>query len=353
MARRGLIGWIAIASANATVLCTLIFAGTEWFIAHKRSTTLIYAPSARYHHSLLPDQHYRHGALAYSIGPHGLRGAMRVGKPRMVVVGGSSVFDFRVEPSWPERLGALNGGIPGYSLREVVPFYEDRIRPLSPEVVLIYVGWNDVKYISDSQVKLTLPDYPKSDGPPPAQYDFLLASRPKRNWLALPLMFDSLRHHTGAVRENTATKVRTSTGTVDWASTPGMAFFRERLNALLDRIEQDGARAIIVPEITLASADLPEADRKKIALSYVKLSYEELLRANEAVAAALCETATVRKLSCIDLRGELNGKPELFTDHVHLSERGSVRLAEALAPLLVQGADRDHRRDEETGAGDE
>jgi lysophospholipase L1-like esterase len=256
------------------------------------------------------------------------------------------VFDFRVEPSWPERLGPLlakrgvaietiNAGIPGYSLREVVPFYEDRIRGLEPDVVLVYVGWNDLKYLSASRAKLTLPDYPKQDGAPPAQYDFLLAPRPLRNAYAIPMLLASLRHHSGVVPENVAPPVKTSTAPIDWASAPGVAFFSERLDALLDRIQQDGARPILVPEITLASPGLPEPERKKIALDFVKLSYEELLRANAEVARILCDTAQQRNLACIDLRAELDGRPELFTDHVHLSERGSVALAEALAKALA------------------
>jgi lysophospholipase L1-like esterase len=217
----------------------------------------------------------------------------------------------------------------------VVPFYEERIRKLEPDVVVVYVGWNDLKYLAASRVELTLPEYPKADGPPPAQYDFLLAPRPLRNVHAIPVLLESLRHHSGVVAENRAPPVKTSTTPIDWSSTPGMAFFRERLGTLLDRIAADGALPIVVPEITLASADLSEPERKRITLDFVKLSYAELLRANEAVAALLCATARERNLACIDLRAQLDGRPELFTDHVHLSERGSIALAEALAEAIA------------------
>ena len=56
-------GWLAIAAINLVALAALFFAITEWFIAHKRATTLIYRPSARFHHELLPDQIYERGDL--------------------------------------------------------------------------------------------------------------------------------------------------------------------------------------------------------------------------------------------------------------------------------------------------
>lgn len=354
--QRRLAGWILIAGINVLVLLGLFFGLTEWFIARKARTTLIYRPSRRFHHELLPNQRYERDGFAYRIGSHGLRGepppAKKTGR-RLFVLGGSSAFDFRVKTSWPERLGqhlgveAYNAGIPGYSLREIVPFYEDRIRRFRPDVVLIYVGWNDVKYLSASRHALTLPDYPAADGPPPRQYDFLRAPRPLRNLRALPVMFEKLRLRAGIVQENDGPARRNTSSperfrsAVDWRQTPGFAFFRQRLHRLLDLVEADGAVPILVVEATLAAPDLPAAERSRVVLSYVRLSYEELLRVNDALAEELEAVAKDRKLPFVDVRSRMNGRAAYFHDHVHLTKEGSRALAEAVGDALVRiGIDR-------------
>lgn len=270
------------------------------------------------------------------------------------MLGGSSVFDFRVETSWPERLGprlgveAYNAGIPGYSLREVVPFYEDRIRPFEPDVVLVYVGWNDVKYLSASRRTLTLAEYPDADGPPPPQYDFLLAPRPLRNLKAVPVMFEKLRLRSGFVSENRAPQPKATTGTstsaatpADWRQTPGFDFFRERLHRLIDLVKADGATPVLVVEATLAAPSLAPADRRRIALHYVRSSYEELLRVNDAIAEELKAVAHTRDLPFVDVRPKMNGRPTYFHDHVHLTEEGSRALAAVVGDALISvGFDR-------------
>jgi lysophospholipase L1-like esterase len=334
--------WLVIVAINAGVFLTLFFGVTEWFIARKARTTLIYRPSARFHHELLPDQTYARDGFSYRIGSLGLR----AGEPRpkrgrrLVVLGGSSAFDFRVARSWPEKLGdalgvdTYNGAIPGYSLREIVPFYEDRIRRLGADRVAIYVGWNDLKTISASRDRLTLAPFPE-DGDPPAQYDFLRSPRPIRNLLAIPVMLEKVE----VLRENRALEppplsTTTATRAVAWSETPGLAHFRGELERLIDLVESDGAEVFIILEITLASPDLDPARRGAINLSLVRLSYAELLDANEAIARVQIDVAERRRIPYVDLRTELGGRPEHFFDHVHLTEAGSDALAERVAGAM-------------------
>lgn len=56
--QRRLAGWSLVGAINLLVLFGLFFGLTEWFIARKARTTLVYRPSHRLHHELLPDQRY-------------------------------------------------------------------------------------------------------------------------------------------------------------------------------------------------------------------------------------------------------------------------------------------------------
>jgi hypothetical protein len=150
-----------------TLVMILIFSVMmEFYVAKKREMTLIYESNPLRRQHLLPNQQYKRGDVVIHINQLGLRDnpPQRPKPPRscrIAVMGGSSVFDIRAghQASWPSRLSkelarqglggveSINAGVPGYTSRESIAFYHDNIRFLKPDVVLLYEGWNDAKYI--------------------------------------------------------------------------------------------------------------------------------------------------------------------------------------------------------------
>lgn len=357
-ARAGTRGRTSLAIAiNAGALVLAIFIATEWFIARKARTTLLYEPNAAFRQELAPNQHLQREGASYIIGAHGMRGEPpRVPRPaettRVMIAGGSSVFDYAVEPSWPERIeGALrknglaqvevlNAGVPGFSTREVIPFFEQRIAKLEPSVVALYAGWNDAKIMRASLEKLTLEPYPSSIDDP---YLFLRAPRPLRNFYALPVMFEKLRLRASAPPIAVEEGVIASAGaerpspprTIEaWRSTPGLQYWRENLHRFVRAVRAANATPIFIAETTLVTATLADADRKRVVYAYVDLDHDALVALNEALVSVMAEVAQEEQIDFLDPRPELNGRSELFIDHVHLTERGSAALAETLAPAL-------------------
>lgn len=356
------IGRVVAFNVGATLV--VFFVATEWFIARKRQTTLVYDANAAYRHELVPGQRQIRGAVEYSIGAHGLRGVPPVmPKPadelRIVVMGGSSVFDFAVAPSWPERVEArldsaghravrvVNAGVPGFSTREVLPFFEQKVRAYSPDVLVLYSGWNDAKIMRASISSLSLPEYPSALPEHLDPYAFLRAPRPLRNYYALPVMFEKVRERLGAAGAPEVAVVETSdhasvpsmatktpTTAARWAATPGVEYYRQNVCRFVALARESGAVPVIVAEATLVSPSLPEAERRRVVYSFVSLDHASLVALNEAMADAARACAEASSVPFVDPRPRMNGVSSYFLDHVHLSEAGSEVLGEIVAEAL-------------------
>lgn len=368
---------VALVLINLGAVLVALFAVSEWFIARKAATTLLYQPNPHYRHDLLPNQVYRRDGFEYRVGPHGLRGEPPVmpkpaGVLRIAVMGGSSVFDFRVGRSWPERLQdelrglgftqveVFNAGVPGFSTREVLPFYARKIAAYEPDVVLLYAGWNDVKIMKASQEELTLPEYPRLRPGARDPYAFLTAPRPLRNVYALQLLMQKLELRAGFVAENRAapspptkeagaaplaetSTAGPSTRSEGWAKTPGVQYFRGNVGGFIEAVRSRGARPMVVAEATLHTAELPASERARIAYHFVGLDHEGLLAITEAEMQVARQVAEGSGVPWLDPRPGISGQPAYFHDHVHLTEAGSaalaMRLAGPLAELLQRGAE--------------
>lgn len=346
---------------------------TERWIERQRASTLLYDVHGLQRQVLLPNQTYALGEVRFGINEYGMRGAApSLPKPkgmcRVIAVGGSSVFDHLASEgeSWPERLApalrglgvenveTFNAGVPGFSSRETLAYYHDRVRYLEPDVVVVYLGWNDVKYIArfvesvDVDGYFALPDWRD-------KYGFLLEPPPLRNLRALGMMWrarrggdvalegttdrglaDSLRRRVVGGRPTTSAPSGSGAARgVRWESTPGVGYFRHNVAALVREVLADGAVPVLVAENTLATRRTPESLRKRIAYQYVGLDHEGLLEVNAAVAAVLRRVAAEQGVPFVDLRAEMNGKRPYFNDHVHMRPAGSARFAELLARELA------------------
>jgi len=77
------------------------------------------------------------------------------------------------------------------------------------------------------------------------------------------------------------------------------------------------------------------ADRKRIRYDFSGLTREGLLAAFAATDSAVHAICRDQSVDLIDASAELTGKPQLFVDHVHLSDRGSEQLAALVAHRLA------------------
>ena len=216
--RKRLMRWALLLGASLislSIVGAVLMAITERFIHKQDKSMLVYDFHALRRQVLLPNQAFDSGTAHFTINEYGLRGASpAMPKPEGVVrifgMGGSSAFDHLLSEgqSWPERLGSLlsesgvaavesfNAGIPGYCSRETLALYKDKIRYLAPDVVVFYLGWNDVKYMDafkdgvDVDAFFYVTDFSDHN-------KLFKAPRPLRNWYAMKMMYLQWREDAG------------------------------------------------------------------------------------------------------------------------------------------------------------
>ena len=369
-----LVGWLVVSVVVLLCIGLLVFAVvfvTDGYIEAQRERTLIYEPHPLRRHKLLREQ-LRFKGLAddpsrIQINQFGIRGRAPVeevaeGHCRIVAMGGSSVFDHLLNDgaSWPERIQpeltqlgwqnveTLNAGIPGYSSRETLSFYHDAVRFLEPQALLLYQGWNDVKYMIQMS-KGQLPDRILDIKDWDEKYGFLTRPRPIRNFLALPMMLENRGGflERPAARDSSAggapkkpqkrSKKRRPTMEAlfdSWRSSPGIAYWRSNLELFVVSALSSGATPVLIAQNTLATEGMDRSLSGKIRYKWIRMSHRNLVVVNEVMVEVMREVAEHYQIPHIDLREAFNGQIEYFSDHVHLLPAGSNRLAEGVARYL-------------------
>lgn len=354
----GLLGGFLI--AEAVVRLTLRYNSPATVRAH----SLQYLPAVYARHRLAPGQDFD-ASLAWGPPPAGapsgpriavndlgLRGGrVMVPKPagtvRVVVLGGSSVFDIHASEGedWPHLAGArlraaghpeveiLNAGVPGHASADSLGRLVTQIWMLEPDEVLMVHGWNDLKLLGRID-----PDHP------------LLAHQAPYDPRADPFQNDRGALDRLLLSSQLYVKLRTrwflsrvAPGTEGWQADRGSAGldwswgerqFRLDLALLAEACRAMGARPVFVTEANLATADADEEARKRIQYDYVGFDHPTLVRAyalfNEAVRAVGRE----RGVPVLDLDRALSGRKDLFADHVHTNAAGSRAVADAVAAWL-------------------
>ncbi len=337
---------------------------TNAYIAQRGPRTLVYQHHGFRRVTLAPNQQYRHGEVAFSVNNQGTRGTVPGSKPpnkvRIIAIGGSSVFDHWLGEgwSWPEQLGprlselgfsdveSFNAGIPGYSSRESLAFYYDRLRYFDPDLVILYQGWNDAKYMAAFERTVDVDGFYRYKDL--SRYRFLTAQKPLRNWYALREMIGIPFRDELPLAEALPPTPRAGRGAgrpaggsdfqdpeARWRSSAGMAFWRGNVETFVRQVLADGGLPVLVPQVTLVHANLDEAGKGRVRYDFVKLSHEDLLAVNEVMVQVLAEVAEKYGIPFIDLRSEMNGRLSLLADQVHLRPLGSQQLARRLAEELV------------------
>lgn len=294
----------------------------------------------------------------YHINAHGFRGppfASRkpTGTTRIVVLGGSAVFDQNVSDdsaavgrSWPNRAESLlrdrgfaveviNAGVPAHAAADAVGRLLTELWLYEPDIVLLYSGWNDLKNFRGAAIA---PDAPLAHLIRPLDP----SADPFRNYLGA---WDRLLSHsqlyvkfrTGFLRRRLAVSGEgfLPTGATGSDYGPfGPRQYELALQSFVDVARNIGARAVLATEATLALSP-DSASRSRIAYGYQLLDPAGLRRAYEEVHATTRAVAAAKAVPLFDAAAALRVDAGHFTDHVHLSPAGSEAMAGVLAEFLA------------------
>ena len=209
---------------------------------------------------LKPGFRLQSGTFRISVNKQGFRGPeVASDKPasvtRIAILGGSSAFGYLVSDGQEaarlleDRLRAeglqtevINAGVPSYNLHQTLPRFRDRVAALKPDIVILYLGWNDLGYIV-------------SDDPSAAQYRVRPVASAWQRMLGRSSLYGLIvfRLLGGSATLPAAELPGTS------PTEPGSRRFRDNLATLIDTAQSGGAEVIVCGQVTAAH---PQVDTK-------------------------------------------------------------------------------------------
>lgn len=266
-------------------------------------------------------------------------------KIRVIVYGGSAVFDPKVPngKDWPCRLEAIlmekgiknieviNAGIPGHATFDSFGrlFSEGHI--FQPDYVILYNAWNDIKYFSLEEPLLRkLKPYKESR-------DFRISYRGRldRMLCKFSQLYVHLRHRYYKWKYNVG-----SEGAVEkvkhYREVSELSLKQYRLNVemFVDLAKNIHAVPILVKQARLVSHNNTEEEKTKIFYQYQQMQHQTLISSFEKIDDIIRDVAKLKHVPIADPSKQMTGKSEYFSDHIHLSDEGSKKLANIMADFL-------------------
>jgi lysophospholipase L1-like esterase len=307
-------------------------AETDLFVAHRERG-----------YDLRPNFRLRSGVFRMSINSDGFRGPeiqLPASEPktgpeteprplRIAVLGGSSVFGYLVNDGeeacrilesqlsqGPRKTEVLNAGVPGYNLFQTSSRYTERVAPFKPDLVILYLGYNDLPYVT-------------SETPAAAHFrvrDAQVASSWQRtSGGSVFLSFMNSRLGIGGRGEPQR----------HWSSVPTVAGerqFGDNIRALVEEARRDGAKVVLCVQALAAHDPVDPSLREFLPQSTESL--EASLRLAEWLQKILTDLSVELETSLLDAYGTIPGTAEFLGDDVHLTRTGEHRLAQLWAEAI-------------------
>ena len=298
----------------------------------------LFQPHPETGYVLRPGFRLQSGVWKISINEAGFRGPeiaqkKRPGTKRVVMLGGSSVFGYLVsdnqeaarllEGEWGDEeltVEVINGGVPGHNLNQTRWRFENQIAPFDPDLVILYLGWNDLGYIVSED-----PQAEPFHKRPVASTLTRATNRSTLYGLIAYRLIDS--RATLSAETLTATK----------PSAAGGKLFRENVSGLLGAAKRRGCQVVVCAQVTAAH---PKSD--KALHSFLGSNSESrrgMINLGEWQRSALREEAERAGVRFADLNESIPPNTDNLRDYVHLSEAGEQRLARELAKIVRRELD--------------
>lgn len=276
----------------------------------------------------------RSGVFQIATNDHGLRGPAihATSTPetqRIAILGGSSVFGYlvsdgdeaaRILQAKLEDQGraveVLNAGVPGFNLFQTTVRFQETIAPLRPDIVILYLGYNDVPYLTSPQ-----PDATHWQRRPIAPLWERLAGHTVTYGFFRYRLFSSSAQFAGLAKSGPA---------VDPA---GRAQLRANLARLATAIEQIDAQLVICQQITAAHPTTPMEFRRQLNLTDGE--WQQTAAIFQVVRDELDLCASQSDALLIDAPREVAPNGEHLGDMIHLTREGETQLANLLARRLA------------------
>lgn len=259
------------------------------------------------------------------------------GRRRVICLGGSTTFGPSIKEgdTWPGRLAALapewsvmNAGVSGYTSRHVLAFAQGSLLDLAPDLLILYIGRNDMHANESYHGDYFRPDYAHMHGvriEPEGLHKWLL----RNSWVVLTLT----RWRRG-ISSGIGRVMRRHGPPITTTGPRGLAAFRRNIEDLLTLAARRGIPVLLVSEAPgYLPVELPDGSRNPhlghLARDAPGVAPEVYTAGLERYADELRTTGA----PFLDLAREFPRDPSLFADSIHLSGKGGAEVARRILPV--------------------
>ena len=281
------------------------------------------------------------------------------GTIRVMIVGGSSVFDTSVTDtpdnlsnSWPSKVQkilhqdgisnveVINAGIPGQSTLDSLGRLFSELWYFEPDYVLIYHGWNDIKFWSHKEVS---PEHTMLEIMRPLNNEanpFIHYQGSFDRYASASQVYTRLRYLYHKWQINLGKEGAGNDNDDDpnaYGSTYseyGPKQFKLGIELLVEASRSIGAQPILINQATLVDSENNEEAISGISYDLTMLSHRGMVNAYSDVYKIQQEVAAEKDVLYIDPAKTMNGQLDYFRDHVHLNDQGSLEIARIVAAEL-------------------
>ena len=260
---------------------------------------------------------------------------------RIAFLGGSSTAGtgryLTDEDTWPwkvaqilkkkykqKRIEFINAALPGYTTFESFGRLWSRIRFFSPDIIVVYHGWNEIYYLKKRKIVSwrTLRD---------GSWGF----RPRKIAIYETHWIDHLIRYSQLL---TRIRLNLSTPPIAEKSPPKelknnfdkrhLEVFRTNLRLIKAATSILEAKLFVAKQATLIVPNLPEKDRKRCRYSNHGLTHDAYVDAFNQIYRIIDDEIEAKDR--IDVT-QLSGVSEYFYDHIHPTKLGSKEIAKIVA----------------------
>lgn len=272
------------------------------------------------------------------------------GTYRIVAVGDSCTFGGSWDTAYPHYLGQLlsavkgdqqhfeviNAGIEGYNSTYALARIEQDVLPLHPDLVTIYIGWNDLMKVNPDNLSDT------------GRYTWLATLIDKSYFMKglNKVLYQHLRPM--IIQPNLGGEEKDLHAFDHFVPT----VYEENLEKMVTVLRAKGVQVIFMTRPTVAMLSMTREDiaRQNVFFPYFADSYSlgKLLSLHAAYNRAVVQVASKYGVPVVDLHQTFESldKGPLFWDTMHPSEKGHQLIARVLADeILKQVGEESNRKD--------
>lgn len=266
------------------------------------------------------------------------------GRRRIICLGGSTTFGTGIKESetWPAQLATLapewsvmNAGVSGYTSQHVLAFAQGSLLDLEPDLLILYVGRNDLHANESFHRESFRSDYAHMHGvriEPEGLHKWLL----RHSWVVLTVA----RWRRG-ITSGMGRVMRRRGPPVTTIGPKGLVAFRRNIDDLLTLAARRGVLVLLLSEAPgYLPVELPDGRRNPhldhLARDAPGVAPEVYTTGLELYADELRAT----RAPFLDLTRGFPRDPSLFVDSIHLSGKGCAEIARRILPV-VRGLLRD------------